>query len=231
MLRIEGLHSGYGRSKVVLGVDLDVPRDGVLAVLGHNGAGKTTILRTAAGLLKPSRGRVLLDGEDVTRLSPAARVARGLGYVPQGNQAFPDLTAHENLLLVADLRRGDGRVAMAEALDLFPALVPVLPRRAGLLSGGQRQQLAIARALVGRPRMLMLDEPTEGIQPTVVRQIEEIVTALAGRDGLSVLLVEQHVGFAIRVADVYAVIEAGRVGSSGAAGAGTAGAVRELMTI
>ncbi|MDQ1708936.1 MAG: urea transport system ATP-binding protein, partial [Frankiaceae bacterium] len=206
MLRLENVTAGYGRTKVLFDVTIEVPNDGVLAVFGHNGAGKTTLVRTAAGLVRPATGRVWLDGEDVTKVSPAQRVARGLGYVPQGNQAFPLMTTRENLQLVADGRGTDGKLAMDEVVDLFPALAPLMNRRAGLLSGGQRQQLSIARALVRRPRMLLLDEPTEGIQPTVVRQIEDTIAALAGQRGLSVLLVEQHVGFAQRLAERYAIV-------------------------
>ncbi|MFF1629095.1 ATP-binding cassette domain-containing protein, partial [Streptomyces sp. NPDC058272] len=151
-------------------------------------------------------------------------------YVPQGQQAFPHLTTAENLQLVADGRRR-GREAIGEALDLFPALRALSSRRAGLLSGGQRQQLALARALVTEPRILLLDEPTEGIQPSVVAEIEETILALAARGGLSVLLVEQHVGFAMRAAQRYYVLEAGRVTSSGAGGQEAEGAVREALSV
>jgi len=231
MLRVEGLEVAYGRSRVLFGIDVEVPDDGVIAVLGHNGAGKSTLVKTVAGLLRPVGGRVLLDGEDVTHLSPAERVGRGLGCVPQGNQVFPSLTTRENLQVVADGRGAAGARAVDEALELFPALVPLLHRRAGLLSGGQRQQLALARALIPRPRMLLLDEPTEGIQPTVVRQIEDTVTALASQSGLAVLLVEQHVGFAHRVADGYVILDAGRVTARGQTRGMAAGVVRELMTL
>jgi urea transport system ATP-binding protein len=224
------VHAGYGRSVVLHGVTLSVPADGVAAVLGHNGAGKSTLLRAAIGLLKPRRGRIRLDGEDITGLAPHQRVARGMAYVPQGQQSFPHLTTAENLQLVADGRPG-GKQALAEALELFPALTALLTRRAGLLSGGQRQQLAIARALITRPRLLLLDEPTEGIQPTVVAEIERTILALAGRGGMSVLLVEQHVGFALSAAQRYYVLEAGRVTSSGDGGAGAESAVREALTV
>jgi urea transport system ATP-binding protein len=229
-LHFQDIHAGYGRSIVLHGVSLDVPSDGVAAVLGHNGAGKSTLLRVAVGLLKPRRGTILLDDEDITRLAPHQRVARGMAYVPQGQQSFPHLTTAENLQLVADGRK-DGKAAMAEALDMFPALTGLMTRRAGLLSGGQRQQLAIARALITRPRLLLLDEPTEGIQPSVVTEIEQTIMAVASRGGMSVLLVEQHVGFALQAAQRYYVLEAGRVTSSGDGGTTAESAVRQALTV
>jgi urea transport system ATP-binding protein len=230
MLELEDVRVGYGRSVVLYGVSVALPVDGVAAVLGHNGAGKSTLLRTAIGLLRPRAGRVRLDGEDITRLAPHERVARGMAYVPQGQQCFPHLTTAENLQLVAD-GRPDGRAATAEALDLFPALRDLTGRRAGLLSGGQRQQLAIARALITRPRLLLLDEPTEGIQPSIVAEIEQTILALAGRGGMSVLLVEQHVGFALRAAERYYVLESGRVTSSGQGGEEARSAVRHALAV
>ncbi|MGW0332558.1 urea ABC transporter ATP-binding subunit UrtE [Streptomyces sp. NPDC003011] len=230
MLEITTVRAGYDRTTVLHGVTVSVPRDGVAAVLGHNGAGKSTLLRAAMGLLKPTAGSVLLDGEDITRLAPHQRVARGMAYVPQGQQCFPHLTAAENLQLVADGRPG-GKEAVGEALELFPVLRELSGRRAGLLSGGQRQQLAIARALITRPRLLLLDEPTEGIQPSVVAEIEETILALTRRGGLSVLLVEQHVGFAMRAAQRYYVLEAGRVTSSGEGGARAEGTVRAALSV
>ncbi|WP_031480177.1 urea ABC transporter ATP-binding subunit UrtE [Streptomyces bicolor] len=230
MLQIDDVRVGYHRSSVLHGVSVEVPKDGVAAVLGHNGAGKSTLLRAAVGLLTPTGGTIRFDGEDITRRKPHERVARGMAYVPQGQQAFPHLTTAENLQLVADGRKR-GRESVAEALDLFPALRALSGRRAGLLSGGQRQQLAIARALVTEPRLLLLDEPTEGIQPSVVTEIEETILALAARGGLSVLLVEQHVGFAMRAAQRYYVLEAGRVTSSGEGGAEAEVAVREALSV
>ncbi|NUR69484.1 MAG: urea ABC transporter ATP-binding subunit UrtE [Hamadaea sp.] len=230
MLQIDDLHVGYGRSVVLHGLSIAVPPAAVTAVLGHNGAGKSTLLRAVIGLLRPRQGSVRLDGEDITRLAPHQRVARGLAYVPQGQQCFPHLTTAENLRLVADGRPG-GRASMAEALDLFPALTGLLSRRAGLLSGGQRQQLAIARALITRPRMLLLDEPTEGIQPTVVAEIERIVLAVAARGDTSILLVEQHIGFALAAAREYHVLAAGRVTSAGRGGEQAQAAVRQALTV
>jgi urea transport system ATP-binding protein len=230
MLKIEDLQTGYGRTQVISGVGVTVPDGAVVAVLGHNGAGKTTLLRAVVGLLKPMAGRITLDGEDISALRPHQRVARGMAYVPQGQQSFGQLSVMENLQLVADGRR-NGAERVGEALDMFPALRPLLARRAGLLSGGQRQQLAIARALITDPRLLILDEPTEGIQPNIVAEIEATIVKLSQRNGMSILLVEQHIGFALQAADSYYVLSAGRVSSAGAGGAGSAASVRQAMLI
>ncbi|HVK30462.1 MAG TPA: ATP-binding cassette domain-containing protein [Nocardioides sp.] len=226
MLELRGVTAGYGRTRVLEDVSLEVPDGGAVAVMGHNGAGKTTLLRVAVGLLPVMQGQVLLDGEDVTRLRPNKRVARGLGYVPQGQLSFPQMTTLENLQLVTT-----DRAAIEGVLDTFPALRDLLSRRAGLLSGGQRQQLAIARTLLTKPRMLILDEPTEGIQPNVVAEIEAVISALTARGDLSVLLVEQHVGFALRSTGSYYVLESGRVTSSGVGGPGALEAVRMAMAV
>lgn len=218
--------AGYGRSMVIHGVSLSVPLGGGVALMGHNGAGKTSLLRVAVGLLPVRSGKVLMDGEDVTRLRPNKRVARGLGYVPQGQLSFPQMTTLENLQLVTS-----EKTAIDEVLDTFPALRELLGRRAGLLSGGQRQQLAIARTLLTKPRLLILDEPTEGIQPNVVTEIESVISSLSARGDLSVLLVEQHVGFALRSTDAYYVLESGRVTSNGAGGPGALDAVRAAMAV
>ena len=230
MLELVDIRAGYGRTEVIHGVSLLVPSDGVAAVMGHNGAGKTILLRAAVGLIKPTRGKVLLNGEDITGLRPSARVARGLAYVPQGQQSFGQLTTAENLRVVADGRKR-GKALIAEALDLFPALTTLLDRRAGLLSGGQRQQLAIARALITEPKILILDEPTEGIQPNVVAEIERTVMELTERGDLGVLLVEQHIGFALQSAQHYSILAAGHVTSTGEGGTTSTEAVRRAMAI
>ncbi|MDO7866826.1 ATP-binding cassette domain-containing protein [Nocardioides jiangxiensis] len=226
MLELKSVTAGYGRTMVLDDVSISIPTGQAAAIMGHNGAGKTTLLRVACGLLPVKRGQVLLDGEDVTRLRPSARVRRGLGYVPQGQLCFPQMTTLENLHLVST-----ERAAVDGVLDTFPALRAQLGRRAGLLSGGQRQQLAIARTLLTQPRLLILDEPTEGIQPNVVEEIEQVITRLAERGDLSVLLVEQHVGFALRVTDRYYVLESGRITSTGDGGDGAEGAVRAAMAV
>src|SRR3954447_25098637 len=226
MLEIVGVTAGYGRTNVLFDVDVSIPKGGGAAIMGHNGAGKTTLLRVAVGLIPVKSGKVLLDGEDVTKLAPNQRVKRGLGYVPQGQLCFPQMTTMENLQLVSTVKSEiDG------VLDTFPALTDLLDRPAGLLSGGQRQQLAIARTLLTQPRLLILDEPTEGIQPNVVAEIEQVITSLTERGDLSVLLVEQHVGFALRATGSYYVLESGRVTTSGEGGAGAVDAVRNAMAV
>lgn len=228
MLELTHIDAGYGRTQVLHDVSLP-GSDRVTAVLGHNGAGKTTLLRVAIGLIRPKSGAVLLDGEDVTTLPPNKRVARGMAYVPQGQQSFAQLTTRENLQLVADGRR-NGRHMLAEVLERFPALAEFSARKAGLLSGGQRQQLAIARALITEPRLLILDEPTEGIQPSIVSEIEATIIQLAS-EGMSVLLVEQHIGFALAAAEHYVVLASGAVTSAGAGGASAQAHVREALAI
>ena len=210
MLELENITAGYGRTTVIHDVSLSTGEEGVVAVLGHNGAGKTTLLKTAVGLITPTGGRVRFDGKDITRKAPHERVRMGMAYVPQGQKSFEQLSTLENLQVVADLHGKDGKARIDEALTRFPALEPVLERQAGLLSGGQRQQLSIARALITRPRLLVLDEPTEGIQPSVVAEIQQTVRDLA-TEGVSVLLVEQHMDFALSASRNYAVMSTGRV--------------------
>jgi urea transport system ATP-binding protein len=226
MLELVGVTAGYGRTMVLFDVDVSIPVGGAAAVMGHNGAGKTTLLRVAVGQIPLRSGRVLLDGEDVTKLAPNRRVKRGLGYVPQGQLCFPQMTTLENLQLVSTVKPEIDAV-----LDTFPALTDLLARPAGLLSGGQRQQLAIARTLLTRPRLLILDEPTEGIQPNVVAEIEQVIVDLTRRGDLTVLLVEQHVGFALRSTDSYYVLESGRVTSSGDGGPGALDEVRGALAV
>ncbi len=226
MLELVDVTAGYGRTMVLFGVDLSIPKGGAAAVMGHNGAGKTTLLRVAVGLIPVKSGRVMLDGEDVTRARPNRRVRNGLGYVPQGQLCFPQMTTMENLQLVSTVKSEiDG------VLDTFPALTSLLSRRAGLLSGGQRQQLAIARTLLARPRLLILDEPTEGIQPNVVAEIEQVIADLTRRGDLTVLLVEQHVGFALRSTDMYYVLESGRITGTGEGGEDSLDEVRAAMAV
>ena len=226
MLEIVDVTAGYGRAMVLFGVSVSIPAGGGAAIMGHNGAGKTTLLRVAVGLLPVKSGKVLLDGEDITGLAPNKRVKRGLGYVPQGQLCFPQMTTLENLQLITTAQS-----EIDEVLDTFPVLKDLLSRPAGLLSGGQRQQLAIARTLLTKPRLLILDEPTEGIQPNVVAEIESVIADLSKRGDLTVLLVEQHVGFALRSTDSYYVLESGRITGRGDGGEAAIDEVRAAMAV
>ncbi len=217
ILSVRDLHVAYGRAPVLHGIDLEIPAGGFLCLLGRNGVGKTTLLNAVTGVLAPTSGRVGLDGRDVTGAPPHARVKAGMAYVPQSRDGFPHLTVAENLGVVAEANARGDRSAVDEVLDLFPRLVPLSKRRAGNLSGGQKQQLAMARALVTRPKLLVLDEPTEGIQPSIIDEIEDALAGLRQRHDLAFLLVEQYVEFALRLADTYAVMDVGRIVDTGPA--------------
>jgi urea transport system ATP-binding protein len=214
-LEIDGLDVAYGRTTVLHGATLDVPDGSFVCLMGRNGVGKTTLLNAVMGLLPARSGAVRLDGEDVTTLAPHVRARRGVGYVPQNHPVFPHLSARENLQVVLEREKGTPASRMDDALDVFPLLRNMLERPAGLLSGGQAQQLAIARALVAQPRLLLLDEPTEGIQPSIILEIEDAVARLHREVGLTILLVEQYVEFALRLAERYAVMERGEIVASG----------------
>ncbi|HVM03889.1 MAG TPA: urea ABC transporter ATP-binding subunit UrtE [Acidimicrobiales bacterium] len=229
-LELQDVRIAYGRAEVVSGVSLEVPRGRVTCLMGRNGVGKTTLLNGVMGLLPLRSGHVRVDGRDVTRLSTPQRARAGIGYVPQGHQVFPHLTARENLVVVLERDRGADPAAVDEALDVFPALRTLLDRPAGLLSGGQAQQLAIARALVGRPALLILDEPTEGIQPSIILEIEDAIARLHAA-GMTILLVEQYVEFALRLAQRYAVMEGGLVVHAGDVSAVDPTAFADLLTV
>ncbi|MBI4593601.1 MAG: urea ABC transporter ATP-binding subunit UrtE [Candidatus Rokubacteria bacterium] len=216
MLRVEGLGAAYGESQVLWDVGLEVPAASVVCLMGRNGVGKTTLLKTLMGLLPARGGRLRFDGADITRWSSDRRARAGIGYVPQGREIFPHLTVGENLRLAL---LGCGRAgAIDDALDLFPALRPLLARKGGVLSGGEQQMLAIGRALLTRPKLLMLDEPTEGIQPSIVLEIEDAIRRIKTELGLAVLLVEQYLDFAERLADSYVIMAKGAVVARGATG-------------
>jgi urea transport system ATP-binding protein len=214
MLTVSGLDVAYGQSQVLWGVDLAVGPGELVCLMGRNGVGKTTLLRTAIGLLPVLRGRVTFDGVDVPGWSPDRRARAGMGYVPQGRDIFPHLTVEENLRMAL---LGCGRAAsLDEALALFPALRPLLTRTGGVLSGGEQQMLAIGRALLTKPKLLMLDEPTEGIQPSIILEIEDALRRIKRELGLAVLLVEQYLDFAERLADKYVIMAKGAVVAAGA---------------
>jgi len=214
MLGVERLDAAYGGAQVLWGVHLRVGAGEVVCLMGRNGVGKTTLLKTVMGVLPARGGRVTLDGVDVTRWSADRRARAGIGYVPQGREIFPRLSVLENLR-VAQL--GCGRAGrLDDVLDLFPALGRLLGRQGGVLSGGEQQMLAIARALLTRPKLLILDEPTEGIQPSIILEIEAAIRRIKTDLRLAVLLVEQYLEFAERLADGYVIMAKGAVVAAGA---------------
>jgi len=212
-LAVAGLDQHYGSAQVLRNIGFTVAPGACLAVLGRNGAGKTTLLRCLTGSIPASRGTIRLDGAEITRLPTDRRAGSGLALVPQGREIFGDLTVAENLRVAARAHGLERSGAIEEAVALFPALRDLWHRPGGNLSGGQQQQLAIARALATRPRILLLDEPTEGIQPSIVSAIETVIEGLKGR--ITVVLVEQYLDFAIRLADAFVVLARGSVVEQG----------------
>jgi urea transport system ATP-binding protein len=230
MLRIEGLNQFYGGSHVLRDISLEVPMGEVTALLGRNGVGKTTLLKCLTGLLPIRSGRILLDGQDISNLAPYRRARLGLGYVPQGREIFPRLSVEENLRIAMAASGNDGAIP-DWVFETFPIVKTFLKRWGGDLSGGQQQQLAIARALVTKPRLLILDEPTEGIQPNVIQMIEQVIAGLAERKEMAILLVEQYYDFAKSLADHYAVLQRGEVIASGLGANMESDGVRELVAV
>jgi branched-chain amino acid transport system ATP-binding protein len=224
VLRVENLVAGYGRTRILHGVNLHVPKGGLVALLGGNGTGKSTTLKTIVGLVKPEEGRVLLGGEPLDPVPAEKRAALGLSLVPQGKEVFAGMSVEENLLMGAYHRRGD-RAGIAADLESVYGRFPRLKERrkvnAGMLSGGERQMLAIGRSLMARPTTLLLDEPSAALAPRIVEEIAEAILAL--RDlGLTLLLVEQNVGMALDIADYIYVIRGGRIAYERAVGEGVA---------
>jgi len=213
LLELQEVHSFYGTSHILHGVSLNIEDGGMVSVLGRNGVGKSTMLRSVIGALQPRRGKVIFKGKDVTHLKAHQRARLGMSYVPQGRDLIPDITAEENLLL-ALMGKGNGskRLEIPEYIfEYFPAIRGLLKRRAGVLSGGQQQQIAIARALIQEPDLLLLDEPTEGLQPSVVTEIQEIIRRIHVERGCAILLVEQNLDFVRDVAEHFAMMENGRI--------------------
>jgi urea transport system ATP-binding protein len=215
MMQVENLSVSHGETLILRGVSLKVHAGEVVCLMGRNGVGKTTLLKSIMGQLRPRSGCISFVGEDLTNARPEARARRGIGYVPQGREIFPQLTVRENLqvgLLMLPRRR---RFVPEFIFDYFPALKEMLDRQGGVLSGGQQQQLAIARVLVAEPRLLILDEPTEGIQPSIISLIGKVLQALKQTGKVAVLLVEQYLEFALKLADRYYVMEKGTIALQG----------------
>ena len=215
MLRVTNINTFYGTSHILHGVFLEIGDGELVSVLGRNGAGKTTLLRSLTGINPPKSGTIELHGTDITQLKSHQRTHIGISYVPQGRQIIPDVTVEENirLALLGKGRKANGMLELA--YDYFPALKPIAGRKGGVLSGGQQQQLAIARALVQEPKLLLLDEPTEGLQPSVVEEIQEIVKRILGKRMCSILLVEQRLDFVREVTQRFAILETGRIVTQG----------------
>ncbi|MDR0827825.1 MAG: urea ABC transporter ATP-binding subunit UrtE [Desulfovibrio sp.] len=231
MLKVEGLNQSYGESHILRDVRLEARRGACACLMGRNGVGKTTLLQCIMGILPILSGRILLNGADISRLPPEKRAKAGLGYVPQGRQIFPLLTVEENMRLALLSSRSGNRKIPSCIYSFFPVLEEMLQRRGGDLSGGQQQQLAIARALVLEPDLLILDEPTEGIQPNIVQEIAAAIRRLMKEMSMTVLLVEQKVPFARSIADSYAIMERGHIAAAGPMTGLDAATVKALLSV
>ena len=234
LLTLDKISAAYGQSRVLWDVDLAVPVAGALALIGRNGVGKTTLLNAIIGVHKISGGRLSFAGETITKVAAYQRARAGIGYVPQGRHVFSHLTVAENLatgLAALQGRSGVERRIPDYVFEMFPKLKTIAGRKAGFLSGGEQQQLAIGRALAGRPTLLLLDEPTEGIQPNVVQEIEAALRRIRVELGVTIVIVEQHLDFAWSFADRYAVMQRGRIVREGNTADERADAVAHLVNI
>ena len=230
MLSLRSVHQFYGSSHTLRGLNLEVRKGALTVLLGRNGVGKTTLLRSIMGQTPLQSGEILLDQQPIQGLQSHERVAAGIGYVPQGREIFPRLTVEENLLVGAASRKTT-RAVNEQIYELFPVLKQMRQRNGGDLSGGQQQQLAIGRALMSQPKLLILDEPTEGIQPNVIQMIGDTLKTLVAKGGLTVLLVEQYYEFARQIADDYAVMSRGEIIATGAAAHMERDGVEKLITV
>jgi len=210
MLKVDGINQYYGGSHILRNVAFEAALGEVTVILGRNGVGKTTLLKSLMGVVPVKTGTIQLDGGDITRDTPYVRVRKGVGYVPQGREIFGRLTVEENLRMGLAYKSGSTPIP-AELFELFPVLKQMINRRGGDLSGGQQQQLAIARALAAGPKLLILDEPTEGIQPSIIKDIGRVIRMLADRKTMAIVLVEQYYDFAAELADQYIVMERGEI--------------------
>jgi urea transport system ATP-binding protein len=231
MLSLSDINVFYDGSRILRGVNLEVPEKSLVCLMGRNGVGKTTTLKSIVGLAATSAGSVKLDGQELNGLSADARARKGIGYVPQGRDIFPFLTVWENLKisLVVHGKKANGQVD--RVLELFPILKEMLQRKGGVLSGGQQQQLAIARALLTDPKVLILDEPTEGIQPNIIDQIGETLIKIKKEGKISILLVEQYLDFCVGVADSFFIMDRGAIVAEGPIGRLNEEIIKQHLTV
>jgi urea transport system ATP-binding protein len=231
MLKASSIDLFYGASQALHGVSLEAELGKVTCILGRNGVGKTSLIRAVSGLSPVRSGQLSMDGRDITRMSTAERAKQGISLVPQGREIFAQLTVEENLKTGFAVLLGKDRNIPQEIFELFPVLKSMMRRRGGDLSGGQQQQLAIARALVMRPKLLLLDEPTEGIQPSIIKDIERVIALLRDRGNMAIVLVEQYFDFAKRLADQFIVLDRGRTVLAGDAQVLATTDVRSHLTV
>lgn len=233
MLSVRNVTAGYEQSVVLENVSMDVQKGCVTAVLGRNGVGKTTLMKSIIGLIKPMRGNIEWEDEDITSLPPEQRVRRGIGYVPQGREIFSTLTVEENLLLGFEAlpKKINPSNVLEEIYELFPILKDMLHRKGGDLSGGQQQQLAIARALIGQPKLLLLDEPMEGIQPSIVQLIRDVIMKIAKEKMVGIVLVEHSLDLAFSCADYFYIFDRGIVVAQGHVNKTSMSDVQRFLTV
>ena len=230
-LQVRDIDTFYGTSYILHGVSLDIADRELCAVLGRNGAGKTTLLRSITGVNPPADGSILLDGIEIAHLKSHRRAWLGVSYVPQGREIIPDITVAENIYLALLGKGRKGNKVPTFVFDYFPALKLVINQKGGTLSGGQQQQLAIARAMVQEPKLLLMDEPTEGLQPSVVEEIEPIIKRIPSERNCAVLLVEQNLDFVRAITQKFAILETGRIVASGDIGELTSDVVRKHLAV
>jgi urea transport system ATP-binding protein len=230
MLSIDNLNISIGGSRILRDVSLDLCTNHVFCLMGRNGVGKTTTLKSVVGLYNPNSGRIIFEGRDISRMPPEKRALAGIGYVPQGRGIFPHLTVAENLFIGAVAKRKKAKEALERVYSLFPIIKEFLPRKGGMLSGGQQQQLAIGRALLTEPKLLILDEPTEGLQPNIIDQIGEAIKLLR-KESITILLVEQYLEFCKELADNFAILDRGSVVAQGSVGELTDKVVKQHLTV